>query len=449
MPSAPQVPGLLVGGPVASPVPGRPAAWWAVDEDGQDVVVQRVRPAGGTGPLAGLDEATLRRSLPHPHVVPLLRVARGREGAVQVLGPVTGICLADLLAERGRLEPGEVTTLVAGVGSALAALHERGLVHGEVCAAGVLVGDGGLPVLLGWGAARAAATTGLRRRDLRSGSSRPRPRPSAPRTTDDVRALALLGLQALGRSSSDLAGLLSAAAEAAADADSGSASPTAEELARACWQAVPPAPLGAGCAHPADGSRSTVQAADSAVTQRIRRTAAVAAATSPEPAAGSRRLRSRVARHPLRWAGGLLAVALLTGGGAALGAARAPDPRLTGDDPAAAVEVLAELRLQAVTQHDTALLAAVDVTDSPAARADADLLASLEASSVEGATSQVLSAQVREHHGDEAWVQVVTEVSAHRVVTGDHVEEVPATGPVTSRLLLRRDGGRWKVAETA
>ncbi|WP_187279856.1 protein kinase [Quadrisphaera setariae] len=447
IPSAPQVPGLLVGTPVAPPVPGRPTAWWALDEDGRDVVVQRVRPAGGTGPVAGLDEASLRRRLAHPHVAALLRVVRCREGAVQVLGPAAGGSLADLLGERTALAPGEVALLVAGLGSALACLHEEGLVHGEVCAEGVLLDGGGLPLLLGWGGARAAVPEGRRRRELRQRSTGARPRPPVPTPPGDVRSLAALGLQALGPAGTpspqdDERDALVALLRAARDAEE-AAAPRAEDLARACWEAVRPVPLGA--------ARPPAAAQGALVTQRIRRTAARVEVGGSHDRQSARRgrLRAHLSRHPLRWAGGLLALALVTGGAAALGAAPRPDARLAGDDPAAAVAALAALRLRAVVEHDPELLDAVDVAGSAPARADAALLDELAGSRVEGASTQVVSALVEHRQGSQAWVRVVTRTSAHRITTGDQVADVPDSGPVTSRLLLHLDGGRWKVAETA
>lgn len=442
VPSAPQVPGLLVGALLASPVPGRPAAWWAVDEDGRDVVVQRVRPAGGTGSLTGLDEATLRRRLAHPHVLPLVRVVRCREGAVQVLGPASGTTLADLLAERSPLAPGEVAVLVAGVGSALAALHEVGLVHGEVCAEGVLLDQAGLPLLLGWGGARSAVPEGLRRRELRHRASGARPRQPAHRPGDDVRDLARLALGALGAGAHPTADsddrraveeLLRAALAVEAPA-----APRAEDLARSCWEAVRPVPV----ALPAGPAGAPT------VTQRIRR----AAAAAPDRPPGRRRVGARLARHPLRWAGGLLVLSLLTGGAAALGAAQRPDARLTSDDPAAAVPALAQLRVRAVAEHRPSLVDGADGVDVPGsapARADTALVSSMAGSELEGAQTRVLSAQVEQRDGERAWVRVVTQVSAHRVTTGDRSVDVPDSGPVTSRLLLQRVDGRWRVAETA
>lgn len=462
-PSAPEVPGLVVGAPVAPGVPGRPVAWWAVDGHDRTVVVQRVRPASGTGaPLAALDEATRRRALPHPHLAPLLHVLRCREGAVQVLGPVVG-GLPDLLVGGGSLAPGQVVTLVAGLGSALAALHDEGLVHGEVCAGAVLVDARGMPVLLGWGAARPAprGRAEVRRRELRSGG------PAVPRTGDDVLALADLGLRALSAGAGTVGEQLRDVLRAAAAPDAW-ARPTAGQLAAACWELAPADPLDV------DALRS------------LRASAGRSAVDLGPVERSARRGRWRAgwARRPERWAlvplagaalvlGALLAGGALPGGGGvpaavpalaaepvvatrAAGASEgapgrsgeALDVRLTGDDPAAAVEALSDLRVAAISAGDAALLAAVDVPGSPAAEHDSVLIASL-AGRVEGLDVEVRTAEVRHTTETGTWVEVVSTASAHRVVSVDGVREVAAGAPVTSRLLLQRDAGAWKVADVA
>jgi len=462
-PSAPEVPGLVVGAPVAPGVPGRPVAWWAVDEHDRSVVVQRVRPASGTGaPLAALDEATRRRALPHPHLVPLLQVVRCREGAVQVLGPVVG-ALADLLVGGGSLSAGQVVTLVAGLGSALAALHDEGLVHGEVCAGAVLVDERGMPVLLGWGAARPSprGRAEARRRELRSNG------PADPRAGDDVLALARLGLSALRDGGGAVDEQLRDVLRGAALPDR-PARPSAGQLAAACWELAAAEPL-------------DVDALRSLRTSRDRSAVDLGPV---ERSARRGRWRARWARHPERWAlapltgavlvlGAVAAAGALPGAGgpaAAVpalvaeplvavratgdseGASRSTgeplDERLTGDDPAAAVAALSDLRVAAISAGDAALLAAVDVPGSPAAQRDSALIASL-AGRVEGLDVEVRTAEVGRTTETGTWVEVVSAASAHRVVAPDGVHEVAAGAPVTSRLLLRRDAGAWKVADAA
>lgn len=468
---------------MAPRAPGRPVAWWAADEHGRVVVVQRVRPASGTGaPLAALDEATRRRALPHPHVVPLLQVVRCPEGAVQVLGPVAG-GLVDLLAS-GPLSVGRVVTLVAGLGSALAALHDEGLVHGEVGAAAVLVDERGMPVLLGWGAARPAprGRAEVRRRELRSAG------PPVPRPSDDVRELARLGLGALGAPGAPGApgggaaegGELHRVLRAVLAADAPSR-PSAEQLAAACWELAAAEPLDVDALRSlrASAGRSAVDVGP--VERAARRGRWRAAwARRPErwalvPLAGAALVLGAVAASgalPGAWAPSSAAPALAVeplvatralgpeagtprgapdgpdDGTTADGAAAPLDERLTGDDPVAAVAALSDLRVAAITTGDASLLAAVDVPASPAEQRDGALLASLDGR-VEGLEVEVVSAEVLETTGAGTWVEVVSAASAHRVVATDGAREVAGSAPVTSRLLLQRDAGAWKVADAA
>ncbi|MBO0830129.1 MAG: hypothetical protein J2P24_20335, partial [Streptosporangiales bacterium] len=57
--------------------------------------------------------------------------------------------LDELLATRGRLLPGEVVTVVAGVAAELARLHAARRAHGAVDAAAVTVDPSGRPRLHG------------------------------------------------------------------------------------------------------------------------------------------------------------------------------------------------------------------------------------------------------------------------------------------------------------
>lgn len=71
--------------------------------------------------------------------------------ACLVLDRLAGPTLAGLLADRGRLAPGEIVTIVATVTTALHALHTAGFGHAAVTPASVRFDDRGRPVLLGLG----------------------------------------------------------------------------------------------------------------------------------------------------------------------------------------------------------------------------------------------------------------------------------------------------------
>ncbi|HEV7204296.1 MAG TPA: protein kinase [Jatrophihabitans sp.] len=99
-------------------------------------------------------EAALLSVLDHPHLVRLHALVPDHGVAVLVLDLADGGSLADLLAVRGRLTPGEVITAVAPVAAALSYAHTQGVVHGDVSAANVLFTAGGVSLLADLGVAR-------------------------------------------------------------------------------------------------------------------------------------------------------------------------------------------------------------------------------------------------------------------------------------------------------
>jgi len=105
-------------------------------------------------------EADLARTVDHPHVLPVLDVAAGPDAVALVLPLATGGSLAGLLSVRLRLRWAEVLTVLIPVADALAAAHERDIVHGDLSAANVLLQGDGRPMLADLGAARAAGELG-------------------------------------------------------------------------------------------------------------------------------------------------------------------------------------------------------------------------------------------------------------------------------------------------
>jgi serine/threonine protein kinase len=109
-----------------------------------------------------------------------------------------GGSLADLLAQRGRLAPGQVVAVAAPIAEALASAHRRGVVHGDVKPANVLFTSDGEPLLSDFGVARTlgqvtsdqvSGTAGYLAPELLD-SARPDPR-------TDVYSLAVVCYQAL------------------------------------------------------------------------------------------------------------------------------------------------------------------------------------------------------------------------------------------------------------
>src|SRR5579859_2966436 len=140
-----------------------------------DVWAARVRATGEPVALkwitrgteaAGAREAALLTALDHPHLVRVHDVVPDRDGAALVLDLADGGSLAELIAARGRLTPGEVVTALSPIASALAHAHANGVVHGDVTPGNILFTSAGLPLLADLGVARlrgdAAALDGTR-----------------------------------------------------------------------------------------------------------------------------------------------------------------------------------------------------------------------------------------------------------------------------------------------
>ncbi|MGW5358669.1 serine/threonine protein kinase [Actinopolymorpha pittospori] len=85
--------------------------------------------------------------LGHPHLLRIQDSLPFGDELVLVLDHADGGSLDQLLNGRGALDPGEVVTAVAPVAEALAAAHERGLVHGDVTPEHILFTADGRPLL--------------------------------------------------------------------------------------------------------------------------------------------------------------------------------------------------------------------------------------------------------------------------------------------------------------
>jgi hypothetical protein len=125
--------------------------------DGMSVAVKVFHPAAAD---RAHREAELAGAVEHPHLVPILEVVTGPQ-AVALISPLAaGGNLGDLLAARLRLRWPEVLTVLIPLADALAAAHERDVVHGDVSAGNVLFDAAGRPLLADLGAARAVAEVG-------------------------------------------------------------------------------------------------------------------------------------------------------------------------------------------------------------------------------------------------------------------------------------------------
>ncbi len=367
----PRVPGYAAQRLIARG--GQADVWLARDRAGGEHVVLKIgRTVRGTGssgsvPVGVADEAVeaaeartdvasaralareiaLLRRIDHPHVVRLRAVVDLPDGTrAMVLDHAAGGSLAQLVRERGRLDPGEVVTVLVALADTLADLHELAVVHGDVSPANVLLTAEGKPLLADLGAAHV-----LGGRPPHAWSTRGFADPAAdgqhPAPAGDVFGLGAVAWFALTGAGPADAGPTDAGPTDAGPTDAGPAEPgpaqpealgvggvnapqalldllraclsrvpderpSAREVARRAWDAVRPAPL-----RPAS-ARAGLVGLDGDVTRQIRHDAAD---LSPEPPAepalagrgGRLGLGAALGRHA--WlAAGCACAALVTSG---------------------------------------------------------------------------------------------------------------------------------------
>ncbi len=166
---------------------------WAARElaTGETVALKRLRPGAGPGAVEALGrEARLLASLTTPYVVRLREVIGEGPETVLVLDHAAGGSLSALLRRRGSLSPGEVVTVVVPLAQALAAAHDRGIVHGDVSPSNVLFTADGMPLLSDLGVARLIGDE--RETEATAEYADPRLAGAAPDAGSDVWALGAL-----------------------------------------------------------------------------------------------------------------------------------------------------------------------------------------------------------------------------------------------------------------
>ncbi len=85
----------------------------------------------------------------HPDIVAIMDVLEDEQHVWLVMEYVPSMTLAELIARHGPLEPGEAAWIGARVAGALAAAHERGILHRDVKPQNVLIRTDGAVVKLG------------------------------------------------------------------------------------------------------------------------------------------------------------------------------------------------------------------------------------------------------------------------------------------------------------
>lgn len=281
--------------------------WAGTDEsDGSRVAVKLLHGSDGNSDGDGDGdrdahadvEGALLQGLRHPHVLAVRRVSTDPPAVVTELAG--GGSVASQVRARGCLSAAEVVTVLAPLADALAWVHGRGVVHGDVSGTNVLFVDRGRPVLADLGGARLAgrgevvATPGYAAPEVLAGDE--------PTAAADVHGLAAVAWLALTGTAPPAAedrlplrllapecpDELVEAVTAGLDPDP-AARPGPLELAAAARAACPGEPVRL-VPSAALGVR-----ADEAVTYRVRQAAA----------------RERAARAPGRWRPGRRSAAVL------------------------------------------------------------------------------------------------------------------------------------------
>ena len=140
-------------------------------------------------------ESMTAASIDHPNVIPIYYTGE-HEGELYIaMRYVEGNDLRTLVRAAGRLDPGRAVAIVAQVGNALDAAHERGIVHRDVKPANVLLGRADHVYLSDFGLAKRAEEAGGL---TRQGSIVARAEYVAPEQLLEDRVDALTDVYALG-----------------------------------------------------------------------------------------------------------------------------------------------------------------------------------------------------------------------------------------------------------
>jgi serine/threonine-protein kinase len=139
---------------------------------GRFVALKRVYRTGDRRDMLRLKrEAMVGASLNHPNLVFVYDAQLRADGdVVIVMEYVEGETLADVIGSRGALPTAEVIRVLRGVGAALDAIHDRGIVHRDVKPANVLLGRDGSVKLADLGVADVADRTRITTPDALVGS---------------------------------------------------------------------------------------------------------------------------------------------------------------------------------------------------------------------------------------------------------------------------------------
>jgi tetratricopeptide (TPR) repeat protein len=105
-------------------------------------------------PEMHLNEARTLASMQHPNIVEIYEVLEVPQGVFLVFELLQGKTVQQMLAERKRLSPGEVCTILGAASSALEKAHANRIVHRDLKPANIMVTDEGHVKIMDFGIAR-------------------------------------------------------------------------------------------------------------------------------------------------------------------------------------------------------------------------------------------------------------------------------------------------------
>ncbi len=413
---------------------------------GSVVAVKVLRAAAGPEGDRVRVELDRLGSVRHPHLVRPRAVFPFADGIAVVSDFAAGGNLASVLSERGLLAPGEIVTIGVPLASALAALHDQGLVHGAVTATNVLFTDDGRPLLSDFGLPRLPGSA-----------------PSAgPR--DDVHALAVVLAAGLGGA---VPRVLRESVGRALAVDP-AVRPSAAELASALRSAGPPAPVRMrGPTAPGEEvapARPAVRPAGRPAVALLAGVplALIAAVLAGRIWAAADRPGSPPVLQPARAATSSSPQSALGSAGPAAaprppGSAAARSPGSPGSRPPVNwLSVLTRLddrRNAAFANLDVTALADVYAARSAPLAADAASIRALAAAGarVEGLRLEVRSVQIFRRTPAGTTLRIVDWLAAYEIVAADGrvLERRPARGPLRwlVQMVPARDG--WRIGTVA
>ncbi|WP_410585397.1 serine/threonine-protein kinase [Amycolatopsis sp. lyj-108] len=136
---------------------GMGVVWRAFDLELRRVVALKQSHVGDSGQIRR--EARIGAGLHHPNVVTVFDVVLDDEVRWLVMEYLPSRTLSEIIETDGPLSAAEAAGIGAQLANALAAMHERGMVHGDVKPGNVLVAEDGTAKLTDFGIARWAQVT--------------------------------------------------------------------------------------------------------------------------------------------------------------------------------------------------------------------------------------------------------------------------------------------------